>query len=112
MAREKGFGDKKVNFRLRDWLFSRQRYWGEPIPLIHLEKSAVENLEKIADISAATDKNTAYFLSKKDENPDVVGELIIDGKVFSKIYTGLNGYIVIDENLPLVLPEMTDFEPA
>lgn len=34
---EKGFGQKQVNYRLRDWLFSRQRYWGEPIPIIHWE---------------------------------------------------------------------------
>ena len=32
---EKGFGKKTVNFKLRDWVFSRQRYWGEPIPIIH-----------------------------------------------------------------------------
>ncbi len=35
---KKGFGTRKVNYKLRDWVFSRQRYWGEPIPIIHCEK--------------------------------------------------------------------------
>jgi len=39
--REKDLGDFKITFRLRDWIFSRQRYWGEPFPVLHTEDGTI-----------------------------------------------------------------------
>ena len=42
---EQGIGTKKINYRLREWIFARQRYWGEPIPVVHLEDGTIVALE-------------------------------------------------------------------
>lgn len=41
----KGVGERKVTYKLRDWLFSRQRYWGEPMPIIHFEDGSMRLLD-------------------------------------------------------------------
>ena len=43
---DKNLGAEKVNFKLRDWVFSRQRYWGEPIPMVHCEKCGYVPLDE------------------------------------------------------------------
>ena len=43
---ENGTGEKKINFKLRDWLFSRQRYWGEPFPILHAEDGSTITLDE------------------------------------------------------------------
>jgi len=96
-ATEQWFGHKKVNYKLRDWLFSRQRYWGEPIPLIHLSNIDIEDLPK--------EKCDDAWVKDGDI-------LMIWDKEFSKIYDGLYGKIVCDYNLPLELPEVDEYEPA
>jgi leucyl-tRNA synthetase len=123
-AGEKWFGHKKVNYKLRDWIFSRQRYWWEPIPLIHLKDEDIDKLPVISDLSQAKDLNLAYILKRPEKEwenvlesakcPDtwLVRELVIWWKVFSKIYDGLEGKIVCDYNLPLELPEVEKYEPA
>ena len=42
---ENNLGTKKINYRLREWIFARQRYWGEPVPVIHLENGEVSLID-------------------------------------------------------------------
>lgn len=121
-AEENWFWTKKVNYKLRDWLFSRQRYWWEPIPLIHLEISDLKKLPHISDLSEAKDSSLAYILKRNPENWENikwcscscwhVRELVINWKIFSKIYDWINWKIICDYRLPLELPEIDSYEPA
>ncbi len=119
-AEKEWFGHKKVNYKLRDWLFSRQRYWWEPIPLIHLSKEDVKSLDRIRDLSEAED-NKAYVLKKPAwENSDPRNlcsnweekYLVINKEIYSPIYSWLYSDIVCDYNLPLELPQVERYEPS
>ena len=43
--KEKGIGEQKVNYKFREWIFARQRYWGEPVPVVHMEDGSIYALK-------------------------------------------------------------------
>ncbi len=65
---ENNLGYPKVNYRLRDWIFSRQRYWGEPFPVVFDENGSIEVLSK-NELPLTLPKLTKIKLSKNGESP-------------------------------------------
>ncbi len=63
-----GTGEKKITYRLRDWLFSRQRYWGEPIPIIHWEDGTMSPVNE-ADLPLELPVTTDIKPSGTGESP-------------------------------------------
>lgn len=63
-----GIGKQKTTYRLRDWLFSRQRYWGEPIPIIHWEDGSVETVKE-TELPVILPKTTEIKPSGTGESP-------------------------------------------
>lgn len=79
---ENGIGKKSINYRIRDWVFARQRYWGEPVPVLHFE----DHIEALKDdeLPLVLPELEDYSPSKKGQAPlekatDWVN-VIVDGK--------------------------------
>ncbi len=81
-----GSGDFAVNYKLRDWVFSRQHYWGEPIPIIYCRK-CLENLKL------------------KNQNLKLSNISIIDGQEYLMVP-------VPEDELPVTLPDVENYQPT
>lgn len=95
-AEKEWFGKKVTNYKLRDWIFSRQRYWGEPIPLIHIRDEDKESLP--------TSKTDDCWL-----DGDVLKKW---DTVLGKLTRWISGWLLPDWDLPLKLPEVEKYEPS
>jgi leucyl-tRNA synthetase len=72
-AETEGFGERKVHYKLKDWLFSRQRYWGEPIPLIHKEDGTVEAIADTNDPDSVKNNLPLILPQVPDYTPSADG---------------------------------------
>ena len=90
-------GKSEVQYKLRDWIFSRQRYWGEPIPLVYCEKCA----QRIRSMNDA-DKKIRINQSNSHKSAELSkGEMLNPG------------WVPIDEKkLPLKLPKVKNYKPT
>ncbi len=66
--KEHGLGESAVNYKLRDWVFSRQRYWGEPIPLVHCDKCGIVPLDE-KDLPLTLPEIDSYTPTGTGESP-------------------------------------------
>lgn len=65
---EKGIGTAKTNYKLRDWVFSRQRYWGEPIPIVYCEKCGFQPIDE-SELPLELPEVESYMPTDNGESP-------------------------------------------
>ena len=65
---ENKIGNRKVNYKLRDWVFSRQRYWGEPIPIVHCDKCGYVPLDE-SELPLLLPEVESYMPTDNGESP-------------------------------------------
>ncbi len=103
LIEKENLGQKKVNFHLRDWLISRQRYWGPPIPMIFCQVCASGGKSWFTTAEAKARVSSIEHQVSGEENLNTKYEIL---------NTQMKGwYPVPEEELPVELPEVEDYQP-